>query len=338
MPDQKAGDALKAKGNDAYKAKKFEEAISLYDQAIAEFPHDMTYHNNKAAVYMEMGEYDKAISLLQGVLEIRYDINSANKEGATFEKVGKVMARIATCLYKQCKFEESKEMYQKALTEDNNRHTRNAMRDMDTAWEKHKKTAYLDPVKAEEHRTQGNSYFKEQKWAEAKQEYDEAIKRNPDDPRSYSNRAATLTKLLAYPDALRDLDICLKLDPTFVKAYSRRGTIHFFTKEYNKALEDYDAGLKIDPTNQECLKGKESVLNKVRENNSASGAPDEEQMKRAMQDPEIQKILQDPKINQVLREMQENPQAGMAAVQADPQIAAAVQKLIVAGILKVGRQ
>eukprot|EP00397_Hematodinium_sp_SG-2012_P036422 GEMP01039321.1.p1 GENE.GEMP01039321.1~~GEMP01039321.1.p1 ORF type:complete len:337 (+),score=80.57 GEMP01039321.1:43-1053(+) len=302
-----AGDALKQKGNEAYKAKMFEEALSLYDQAIAAHPNEMVYHNNKAAVYMEMGEYEKAIEQLQGVLDRRYEINSANKEGATFEKAAKVMVRIATCLAKLKKFAEAKDMFQKALTEDNNKHTRNALREVELERDIYEKTAYLDPAKSEEHRVQGNDFFKAQKWVEAKKEYDEAIKRNPEDARLYSNRAATLTKLLAYPDALRDLDVCLKLDPKFIKAYSRKGTIHFFTKEYNKALEDYECGLKIDPTNQECLNGREAVLNKVRENQASSGGPDEEQMSRAMQDPEIQKILADPKINLVLREMQENP-------------------------------
>ncbi|CAE6971206.1 unnamed protein product [Symbiodinium natans] len=73
------------------------------------------------------------------------------------------------------------------------------------------------------------------------------------DAKMYSNRAAALTKLLAYPDALRDLDECLKLDPSFIKAYSRKGAAHFFMKEYHKSLQAYEQGLKLDPENAELL-------------------------------------------------------------------------------------
>jgi len=334
----KKGDELKNQGNVAYKAKKFDEAIALYDQAIEANPYDMIYHNNKAAVYVEMEQYDKAIDTCKSVLERRYEINGVNKEGATFEKVAKVMVRLGGIYTKLKRFPEAKEMYDRALTEDNNRNTRNALREMKDIQEKWEKEQYMDPAKANEHREAGNTHFKNQQWAEAKKEYDEAIKRNPDDAKVYSNRAAALTKLLAYPDALRDLDHCLKLDPKFVKAYSRKGTIHFFTKEYNKALEDYALGLAIDPENAECKAGREAVLNKVREQNQVGDKPDEEQIRRAMEDPEIQQILKDPKMNQILKEMQENPQTAMQAIQEDPQIASAIQKLMLAGILKIGNK
>jgi stress-induced-phosphoprotein 1 len=48
-------------GNDAYKNKKFEEALELYQGAIDLDDTDMTYYNNKAAVYYEMKEFDKCI-------------------------------------------------------------------------------------------------------------------------------------------------------------------------------------------------------------------------------------------------------------------------------------
>ena len=69
--------------------------------------------------------------------------------------------------------------------------------------------------------------------------YTEAIRRNLTDPKAYSNRAASSTKLGAVPEALKDAEKCLKLDPSFVKGYTRKGVVQFFMKEHNKALETY---------------------------------------------------------------------------------------------------
>merc|ERR1712032_1291787 len=250
-------------------------------------------------------------------------------------KVAKVYCRMASVYEKRKEFDQAIEMYNKALTEDNSRFTRNALREIEKTKADYEKNAYLDPEKAEAHREKGNEYFKEQDWAKAKLEYDEAIKRNPEDAKLYSNRAAALTKLLAYPDALRDLDECLRLDPTFVKAHSRKGAAHFFMKEYHKALQSYEAGLKLEPGNDECLKGREQVLCKIAETNR-SGEVDEEQIRHAMADPEIQQILHDPQINMFLKELQTNPKEAQKAMAADSKLQEAVSKLMAAGIIRTG--
>lgn len=335
-PEQKQADEHKTKGNELYKAKKFEEALAEYDKAIAIEPNDLIYYNNKNAVYMEMGAeyYDKVLENCQDLLNRRYEINSANPGGASFEKVAKVLVRMASCYEKKKDFAQAKEMYQKALTEDNNRHTRNALRELERAEEKHQREAYLDPAKAEEHREKGNEYFKAQDFPNAKSEYDEAIKRNPKDAKLYSNRAAALSKLTAWNDALKDLEEAIKIDPTFVKAYSRKGGVHYWMKEYTKALSAYEQGLKLDPDNQECKDGQQQVMAKIQE--SSRGEVDQEQVAHAMADPEIQNILKDPQINMFLKELQENPMKAQEAMKKDPKISDAVFKLNAAGILRFG--
>ena len=52
--DQIAAKKCKEKGNELYKSKKFAEALAAYDEAIALDPTNMTYLNNKAAVYIQI--------------------------------------------------------------------------------------------------------------------------------------------------------------------------------------------------------------------------------------------------------------------------------------------
>ena len=332
--DTVKAEELKTRGNELYKSRKFEEARAAYNEAISVNPYDMTYYNNMAAVLIEMGKLEECETLIRETLERRYEMNTAFPSGASYEKTAKLYNRLASVYLKQGKFSEAIDAYNKSLTEDNNKNTRNLIREAQALLEKAERDSYLNPELADEHREKGNALFKEGKFAEAKLHYDEAIKRNPSDAKLYSNRAATLTKLLAYPDALRDLEECLKLDPKFMKAYSRKGTVLFFMKEYNRALAAYDAGLAVDPENAECRNGKAQVVAKITESSSSTEA-DPEQIRRAMADPEIQQIMSDPQIQMILQQMQENPTKGMEAMR-DPKVAAAIQKLIGAGIVRVG--
>lgn len=68
MSDKVGGDSEKALGNEAYKARKFDEAITHYEKAW-ELNKDITYLNNLAAVYFESGDYDKSIETAERAIE-----------------------------------------------------------------------------------------------------------------------------------------------------------------------------------------------------------------------------------------------------------------------------
>jgi stress-induced-phosphoprotein 1 len=78
-------------------------------------------------------------------------------------------------------------------------------------------------------------------------------------------------------------DIALKKDPNFQKAYHKKGDCHFFLKEYHKAIETYELGLKKDPTDNFCRQGVEKTQTAI-----VMGSSQEEQQQRAqraMSDP-----------------------------------------------------
>ena len=101
----------------------------------------------------------------------------------------------------------------------------------------HERTSYIDPAKAEEAREEGNKKFKEADWPAAVAAYSEMIKRAPQDPRGYSNRAAAFIKLLSFPSAVQDCDDAIKKDPSFIRAYLRKAQAYFGMREYSKCLD-----------------------------------------------------------------------------------------------------
>ncbi len=51
------------------------------------------------------------------------------------------------------------------------------------------------------------------------------MRRNPDDAKIYSNRAACYTKLMSFDLALKDCEKAIELDPKFIKAYLRKAMV-----------------------------------------------------------------------------------------------------------------
>lgn len=67
--------------------------------------------------------------------------------------------------------------------------------------QKYDEESYIDPEKAEEHNNKGRELFLNGKFPEAVKEYEESIKRNPNEPKYYTNKASCLIKLLEFPSA-----------------------------------------------------------------------------------------------------------------------------------------
>ncbi|KAJ9706818.1 hypothetical protein PVL29_002006 [Vitis rotundifolia] len=324
----------KEAGNAAYKKKDFETAIQHYTKAIELDDEDISFITNRAAVYLEMGQYEECIKDCDKAVERGRELRS------DFKMIARALTRKGSALVKMAKcskdYEPAIETFQKALTEHRNPDTLKKLNEAEKAKKDLEQQEYFDPKLADEEREKGNEYFKQQKYPEAIKHYTESLRRNPNDPKAYSNRAACYTKLGALPEGLKDAEKCIELDPTFSKGYTRKGAVQFFMKEYDKALETYQEGLKHDPSNQELLDGVKRCIDQINKASRGEISPEDlkERQAKAMQDPEIQNILSDPVMRQVLIDFQENPKAAQEHTK-NPQVMNKIQKLVSAGIVQL---
>lgn len=321
-------------GNAAYKKKDFEVAIQHYSKAMDLDDEDISFLTNRAAVYLEMGKYEDCIKDCDKAVERGRELHS------DYKMVARALTRKGTAYVKMAKcskdYEPAIETFQKALTEHRNPDTLKKLNEAEKAKKDLEQQEDFDPKLADEEREKGNEFFKQQQYPEAIKHYTEALRRNPNDARVYSNRAACYTKLAALPEGLKDANKCIELDPSFTKGYSRKAAIQFFMKEYDKALETYQEGLKLDENNQELLEGVRRCIEQINKTNRGDISPEEmkERQAKAMQDPDIQHILSDPVMRQILMDFQENPKAAQDHLK-NPEVMHKIQKLVSAGIVQV---
>lgn len=319
--------AAKVRGNGHYTKKEFVEALACYDEALSLCPTDITFMNNKAAVYFEQKNYEKCIAQCEEAVEI----GRANR--TDYAIVAKAFQRMGKAYNNLKQMDEAISALQKAQMESYDKSIDRLLKTYQQTKKKLEAEAYINPDLAKEAKERGNVQFKAGKWADAIKEYEEAIKRDPSVAAYHNNLAAALAKLMEFPAAKAACEKALEIDPNYVKAWCKKGDIEFFMKEYHRAMESYQKGLSLDQTDRACMDGLRKVSMKI--NSTESEQEQKERAAHGLADPEIQRILQDPMVQQVLRDMQENPMEGQKALN-NPGMREKISKLVAAGVLKVG--
>lgn len=267
-------------GTESYKKRQFDAAIEHYKKAW-ELHKDITYLTNLGAAYYEKGDYQECIKACETAVQ------EGREMLADFKLIAKAFGRIGSAYEKVGDLGMAVDYYQRSLTEHRTPEILakfNAVRKAKIAADKN---AYINPEEAEKARELGNQKFKEADWPGAVEAYTEMIKRAPDDPRGYSNRAACYIKLLAFPSAVQDCDEAIARDKKFIRAYLRKAQALFAMKEYSKCIDvctdatEHDEGGKnareIEQQSQKALQAQFS---------NREGETEEQTMERIQRDPE----------------------------------------------------
>lgn len=320
-------DQAKAEGNTLYKSRKFDEAIEKYNKAW-ELYKDITYLNNRAAAEFEKGDYQTTIETCKEAIEY------GRENFSDFKLMAKAFARAANAYSKLGDLPSAIEYYNKSLTEHRTPDVLAKLRATEKELKKKEAEAYIDPELAEKAREEGNAFFKKANWPEAVKLYTEAIKRAPEDPRGYSNRAAAYLKLMSFPEAVRDCDTAISKDPKFFKAFTRKATALLAMREYTKCIECLDEAREIDTEHRHTAEIDDIYSKALSARFQAQeGETSEQTLERVSRDPEIAGILQDPVMNSILQQSQGNP-AALRDHMKNPEVRKKINLLIAAGVIR----
>lgn len=288
---KEAADKEKALGTENYKKRNFDEAIKHY-QAAWDLYKDITYLNNLGAAYFEKGDYQSCVDTCTKAAEEGRELY------ADFKVIAKSYARVGSAYEKMGDYAQAIDFYNKSLREHRTPEVVNKVRAAERNKIETARKAYIDPAKAEEAREEGNKKFKESDWPGAVAAYSEMIKRSPDDPRGYSNRAAAFIKLLEFPSAVDDCNTAIKKDPKFIRAYIRKAQAYFGMREYSKCVDICGEAQAVDKEHHNGANHREieqqeqkafTAMYSARENET-----EEQTRERLLHDPEVRKPPHEP--------------------------------------------
>src|SRR5438128_1248292 len=103
------------------------------------------------------------------------------------------------------------------------------------------------------------SYANDQRFQDALNDLNEAIKINPRDARTFEQRAAVEMRINDYDKALADYEVASKLSPGEIRYHLYRGYIYELRGDLQNAMAENDAALKINSKNKEAVERKQRL-------------------------------------------------------------------------------
>ncbi len=86
-------------------------------------------------------------------------------------------------------------------------------------------------------------------YEQAMEDYNQALSLSPDEPLAFGNRGNAHAFLGNHDTAVRDYTKALEIDPNYLSARFNRGLAHYAAETYDLAIADFDGALKLNPNN-----------------------------------------------------------------------------------------
>ncbi|MFN5955373.1 MAG: tetratricopeptide repeat protein [Dolichospermum sp.] len=245
-----------ARGNQLWRLRRYPEAIQAFDAAINQKPKfiHLAYYGKGLALYWS-GEYPEAITAFEQAVKSQPDfvpawdyLSSVYRES---NQLDKALAAINQAIQLQ----------------PNNPNLYNQKRGVLSDLKKYKEAAAainkaieLSP-RAAFYLNRGNVRYNLGDKQGAIDDYNQAIKINPNLALAYYNRGIVRYELGDKPGAIDDFNLAIKFNPNFALAYIGRGVVRNDLGDKPGAIDDYTQAIKINPNDALAYYNRGNVRN-----------------------------------------------------------------------------
>jgi len=236
MARQRESLEAKERAIEAFNEQNYRAAVDLLKKAIKLDPDNHIFFSNRAAAYMAMEQYDKALADADDCIRLQ-------------PKWAKGFSRRGAALFRMEKLGPARDAFEKGLELDKENAT----------YVKCTKQELQLVMDAIQQRKEESLEFKEraieafnvQNFKRAEQHLSSAIELDPENHVFYSNRAAAYMAMEKFDKALKDANECVRLQPTWAKGYSRQAAAFLSLGELPQAREACMKGLDLEPDNSQ---------------------------------------------------------------------------------------
>jgi tetratricopeptide (TPR) repeat protein len=179
-----------------------------------------------------------------------------------------LVVALTLCASQVCQAAEKKNPEANKLAREGAEAAKN--QDWDKAVDLLKKATAMDHKYSDElsavYQQRGYAAAKDQRYGDAINDYDEALKLTPQEAtRIHEQRAAVEMKIQDYDKALADYSELIKAKPNDIKYINYRAYIYELKNDLQNSMADNEKILKLDPNNQDAKARKQRLEQKIAE-------------------------------------------------------------------------
>src|SRR6266702_1330841 len=228
------------KGSDLSKAKRYEQALAAYEQAIRLCPHDANTYNLKGNMLRELKRYEEALAAYEQAIQLDPKLATA------YNTKGSILVMLN-------RYEGALTAFEQALQLDPN---------LIAAYNLRKKILdvrkglgeVLAPIQrnqrlAAAYCTKGRQLCNLNRYQEALTITEQAIRLNPHNASIYNLKGDVLNNLKRYQQALDAYEQAIQLDPNLAISHSNKGFMLYSLRRHGEALVACEQALQLDPNN-----------------------------------------------------------------------------------------